>query len=239
MSCFSGPISRAVNTRIFARVSAQATQFLVYQMEYAADNDLAMLLPLPTPPDAAPDAVRFIDLSAYPHFFSDLANGMPKPRGADALGDAPAYKNFKSSVKNFDAAFAPSRAALTKLDAPFRIPDAVWDELPEYHDYGFAVITLRAAANAAPLLALEFKTRNPQLLFFPTVHIQDGHVPANVYFDHDLYCQHHTNWMRSYDNAPSFMNIALTQGIVAPNRRVEWLAVRGMHPNSDIVLEIA
>ncbi len=239
MSCFSGPISRVVNTRLFARATATGSQFLVYQMEYKADNDLAMILPLPTPPAAVTDAVRFIDLSAYPQFFSDLAKGMPKPRGADALSDAPAYKNFQTHGKNFETSFAPSRAALAELDAPFRIDDAVWNELPEYHDYGFAVVKLRAAANAAPLLALEFKTRNPRLLFFPTVHIQDGHAPANVYFDHDLYCQHHVNWMRSYDNAPSFMHIALTQNIVAPNKRVEWLAVRGMHPNSDIVLEIA
>jgi hypothetical protein len=63
-------------------------------------------------------------------------------------------------------------------------------------------------------------------------------VPANAYFDHDLYCQHHVNWMRSYDNAQAFMHIPLTQGIIAPNKRVEWLSVRGMHPNSDILLKV-
>lgn len=239
MSCFSGSVSQVANTRIFARAGGKGSQFLVYQMDYKADNDVAMILPLPTPPDASPDAVRFIDLSAYPQFFTDLAKGMPKPSGMEQPGDVPPQKIPPQRVGSFEASFAPSRAALAQLDAPFRIDDAVWDELPEYHDFGFAVFKLRAAARTVHPIAFEFQTRTPNLLFFPTVHIRDGKVAANAYFDHDLYCQHHVNWMRSYDNAQAFMNIALTQGAVAPDKRVEWLSVRGMHPNSDIVLEIA
>lgn len=234
MSCFSGNVSRVAHTRIFARVTDHATQFLVYQIEYAADNDLAMILPLPTPPDSTADAVRFMDLSAYPQFFADLANGFPKTRG-----DAPASKISTQRVGSFDASFVPSRADFARLDARFRIDDAVWDELPEYHDYGFAVFKLRADARTVHPLALEFSTRNSELVFFPTVHIQNGRVEANSYFDHDLFCQHHVNWMRSYENAQSFLQTKLTQGIVALDKRVEWLNVRGIHPNSDIVLEIA
>jgi hypothetical protein len=238
MSCFSGTVSHVANTRIFARATGKGSQFLVYQMDYTTDNDLAMLLPLPTPPDAGQDAVRFIDLSAYREFFADLEKGMPKPRGMEQPGDVPPQKISVQRVGSFDASFAPSRTALAQLDAPFRIDDAVWDELPEYSDFGFAVFKLRADARTVHPIAFEFQTRSPKLLFFPTVHIRNGSVPANAYFDHDLYCQHHVNWMRSYDNAQAFMHIPLTQGIIAPNKRVEWLSVRGMHPNSDILLKV-
>lgn len=238
MCCFSGSVSNVSNTRIFARATGKDTQFLVYQMEYTAYNDLAMILPLPTPPTAGPDAVRFIDLSAYPQFFSDLENGMPQMLGAPAPGAGASDKIQVQRVGSFDASFVPARADFAQFDEQFRIADTAWDKLPEYTDYGFAVLKLRADARTVHPIAFEFNTRNPHLLYFPTVHIHDGHVEANAYFDHDLYCQHNVNWMRSYDSAQAFMNMPLTQGIVAPDQRVEWLAVRGMHPNSDIVLEI-
>lgn len=239
MCCFSGTVTNVANTRIFARAAGKGTQFLVYQMDYTAHNDLAMILPLPTPPNASQDAVRFIDLSAYPQFFSDLAKGMPKPGGEPKSGGDESDKIRAQRAGSFDASFVPSRADFARLDEQFRIADTAWDQLPEYNDYGFAVFKLRADARTVHPIAFEFSTRSPNLLFFPTVHIHDGRAEANAYFDHDLYCQHHTNWMRSYDNAQAFMNMRLTQSILAPDKRVEWLAVRGMHPNSDIVLEIA
>jgi len=240
MCCFSGAISRIGNTRIFARATDSDTQYLVYQMEYAADTDLAMILPLPTPPNASEAALRFIDLSAYPQFFQDLAQGFPKPRSLPALGESTAQSDLQvQRVGSFDASFVPSRAEFARLDARFRIADELWDEFPEYHDYGFAVFKLRPDAHTVHPMAFEFPMRDARLLFFPTVHIHNNKVEANAYFDHDLFCQHHVGWLRSYDNAQAFMNIPATQGIVAPDKRVERLTVRGIHPNSDIVLELA
>jgi hypothetical protein len=232
MSCFSGTVSRVGNTRIFARASGSGTQYLVYQMEYAADDDLALILPLPTPPNSSADAVRWIDLSTYPQFFQDLTNGFP-------LGETvPQHAPKALRVGSFDASFVPSRADFAPLDARFRIDDAVWDQLPEYHDYGFAVFKLRADARTVQPIAFEFPTRDAHLLFFPTVHIHNGELKADEYFDHDLFCQARVGWMRSYDNAQAFMQIAAAQNIVAPDKRVERLTVRGIHPNSDIVLHL-
>lgn len=240
MCCFSGDISRVANTRIFARATAKGAQFLVYQMEYAAENELAMILPLPTPPNAPEDAVRFIDLSAYPHFFQDLAQGFPLSRSLPTLGEPAAPSTLRvQRVGSFDASFVPSRADFARLDARFRIGDELWDEFPEYHDYGFAVFKLRPDAHTVHPMAFEFPMRDTHLLFFPTVHIHNNKVEPNAYFDHDLFCQAHVGWQRSYDNAQAFMNIPLTHGIVAPDKRVERLTVRGIHPNSDIVLELA
>ncbi len=65
MCIFSGIVSSVANTRMFARSLANGNQFLVYSMQYLADSDLAMILPLPTPVSPPKDVIRFIDLSGY------------------------------------------------------------------------------------------------------------------------------------------------------------------------------
>ena len=50
MCIFSLLVSSVANTNIFARSSVEGRQFLVYSMQYEADSELAMILPLPTPP---------------------------------------------------------------------------------------------------------------------------------------------------------------------------------------------
>ena len=46
MCCFSGPVQSVSNTRIFARNSGLTNQFLVYEMNFSAKDDLAMILPI-------------------------------------------------------------------------------------------------------------------------------------------------------------------------------------------------
>ncbi|HEV2667833.1 MAG TPA: hypothetical protein VG324_23150, partial [Blastocatellia bacterium] len=93
MCCFSQPVELVADTNIFAR-SDNGRQFLVYSMSYAAPTDLAMILPLPVPPDPSEDAVRFINLQRYPTFFSDMRRGFPprillgRGRGATAVAHA-------------------------------------------------------------------------------------------------------------------------------------------------------
>jgi hypothetical protein len=62
MCCFSGPVAAVTSTRILARGLPDGGQVLAYMM-LDARQDVAMLLPLPTPAGAAEDAVEFIDLS--------------------------------------------------------------------------------------------------------------------------------------------------------------------------------
>ena len=76
MCCFSQPVELVSDTNIFAR-SANGRQFLVYSMTYAAAADLAMVLPLPVPPNPPENAVRFINLERYPAFFDDMRDGFP------------------------------------------------------------------------------------------------------------------------------------------------------------------
>jgi hypothetical protein len=230
MSSFSGTLARLSNTRIFARATSNGTQYLVYQMDYAAEGDIALILPLPTPPGTAPAAVRFIDLVGYPNFFADLEKGFPYTRGV------PGVQGKTRDNARAEASFLPSSAYFAELDDKFRSPQEIWDGLPEYHDFGFAVFKIRANAPLRSPVAVEFPTRNPNLLSFPTLHIRDGQAADQVNFDLDLFCQARAGWLRTYDVASSFMDIDKAQGVLDAGERVSRMTVQGMHPNSDIMV---
>jgi len=239
MSIFSGPVTRVANTRIFARTTDDNKQYLVLQMDYAADRDVALIVPLPTPADTAADAVRFTDLAHYPEFFIDLANGFPIARSAPMPGtveDGSVVPLQRPPENN--SSFVPSRAALSELGEDYRDAAAALEQLPEYHDYGFAVFKLPADTESMTPVAVEFPTRNAQLLFFPTLTLKEGHVETDSYFDIDLFAQAKAGWMRSYDSARSFMDLDRAKDVVDPNLRVERFTVLGIHPNSDIVLDL-
>ena len=72
MCCFSKPVELVADTYIFAR-SDNGRQFLVYSMSYAAPSELAMVLPLPVPPDTPEDAVPRSAIS------TDLTNAFAFP----------------------------------------------------------------------------------------------------------------------------------------------------------------
>ena len=79
MCCFSRPVDIVANTNIFARPSKDGRQFLVYSMTLSAKDDLAMILPVPSPKDAKEEAVKFINLEKYADFFKDMLAGFPMP----------------------------------------------------------------------------------------------------------------------------------------------------------------
>jgi hypothetical protein len=51
MCCFSRHVEMVSNTNIFARSSEGSRQFIVYGMSIQTTEDLAMILPIPTPSD--------------------------------------------------------------------------------------------------------------------------------------------------------------------------------------------
>lgn len=216
MCCFSQPVALVSDTNIFAR-SANGRQFLVYSMDYAAATDLAMVLPLPVPPNSPEDAVRFISLEQYPTFFGDMRRGfvprmaIPASRGLSQTLPASAPRLKVHDVGNFEASFVPRIEDFDRLDKRFRIPREVWYSLPEYLDYGFAVFKLKGAQTpfagilrklmkgtlariylkprSVHPMAFEFPIRTSDLLFFPTVHVHDRKVHPLAEFDHTLYFQ--------------------------------------------------
>jgi hypothetical protein len=251
MCCFSGPVEDVSGTRIFARLDGQR-QALVYQMQFSATADLAMVLPLPTPAGSAEDALEFVDLSGYEDLFDDLWSGFPQPRSL-SRGRGPNSDSFGElevvQVGSFEASFVPTLADFERLDARFRLDAGVWDALPQYADWGFAVFKLRSQDHSVHPMALWFPTRQPEAVFFPTVHIHDGGVHARARFDHTLYCQlppqRHGGtgfagtWQESDDVARGFVDTERAAGLVAGGDHVYLRTLRGSLENRDTLVELA
>src|SRR5256885_15451358 len=77
MCCFSRPVFSVSSTNIFARPTGQGRQLLVYSMSLDANDELAMILPLPVKTPAGEKDVQFVDLKEYSDFFDDLHSGFP------------------------------------------------------------------------------------------------------------------------------------------------------------------
>jgi hypothetical protein len=210
MCCFSRPVEHVSATKIFARALDGGLQHLVYSMNFAAAGDLAMILPLPVPPKPPEDAVTFVDLEGYAHFFDDMKKAFPLMMMAP-LARGGLLSNVVASqtplvvhdVGLFEASFVPTLADFDRLDERFRLSPGVWDALPQYRDWGFAVFKLKQKApgflgrvlgraggpQTVHPMAFTFPRRDPASIFFPTVHVHDGEVHDTASFDHTLYCQ--------------------------------------------------
>ncbi len=246
MCCFSRNVESVSDTLIFARRKGdQDRQYLVYSMTIRASEDLAMILPIPVPPDSPDDAVRFINLENYPRFFNDLRAGFPRPpaTGGRALRSQTDSKKKLEVVQvgSFEASFVPSTDDFQRLDARFRLPAETWDQLPQYAEYGFAVFKLKQGANKIHPMAFEFPTAMQGKLFFPTVHIHDGQVHGTAKFDHELYGQldglqaflpH--DWEESPQPAGLFMKRDLAGELIDPQAHVYRRRLTGNLKNEDI-----
>lgn len=247
MCCFSKPVDLVADTNIFARASKDGRQFLVYSMEFAAGEDLAMILPIPTPKDSAEDAVKFINLKKYDTFFADLRKGFPEPK-KDVQKRPPMLGGLGSAlpvveVGDFVASFVPAVKDFARLDEKFRLPAGVWDKLPQYKEFGFAVFKLKKPkenSSRVHPMAFEFPRADKTVLFFPTVHIHDGKVSAKAKFDHALFCQVDGDaplkWEESEALADTFVKVKEAQGIVDGNAHVYRKRMKGTFENKDVLV---
>jgi hypothetical protein len=244
MCCFSRRVDHVNNTNIFARASKDNKQFLVYAMALSAKEDLAMILPIPTPKASKEDAVRFISLKEYPEFFKDMLSGFPAPRavgGRVKSKGGPKPKEEKLVVVEvgaFEASFVPQVKDFPRLDERFRLPASTWDSLPVYNNYGFAVFKLKKGETKVHPMAFEFPRADRKRLFFPTVHIHDGKVHNSAVFDHILYCQTSAGedvleWKESPQLAGNFVKMSKTAGIVDKDAHVHQRIIRGRKTNQD------
>ena len=189
------PSSRSRATHIFARPAKDGGQYLVYSMILKAKDDLAMILPIPTPKAPKEDAVKFINLEKYPDFFNDMRTGFPEPRAARGQEGrrAPAAgrpaKLKVVEVGSFDASFVPTVKDFARLDEQFRLPDGTWDKLPAYKDYGFAVFKLKKGEQKVHPMAFEFPRADKNEAVLPHRPHPRRQGPRPATFDHALYCQ--------------------------------------------------
>lgn len=246
MCCFSGKVDVVSNTNIFARAAkgGEGRQYLVYSMQFKAGNDLAMILPIPTPKDSPEDAVKFINLEKYEDFFNDLHSGFPIPKSAASRSGVKSEPTLAVvEVGKYVASFVPAIKDFARLDKQFRLPDGVWEKLPQYKDFGFAVFKLKKPEKGEQKvhpMAFEFPRFDKEILFFPTVHIHDGSVPAKAEFDHSLFCQvtgdAPLNWDESTALADTFVKVKAAQGIVDPNAHVYRKRMNGNFENKDVAV---
>lgn len=243
MCCFSGEVRSVTNTRIFARAGADGRQLLAYQMKFSAATDLAMILPLPVPKGAPDGAVRFIDLKGYSDLFDDLASGFVSRERRVRLASADMGGPLAVvHVGSFEASFVPSVKDFARLDARFRMPDGVWDQLPQYQAFGFAVFKLKRNAHTVHPIAFEFPRADGSKLFFPTVHVHDGVVRPEAKFDHELYCQDsghlsgRPGWRESRQPAGAFANIKRANGLLDKDGHVYFKRMSGRLKNQDTVV---
>ncbi len=245
MCIFSEPVKLVNNTKIFARRGESNSQFLAYAMDYEAQTDLAMILPLPTPVRSPEDSIRFIDLSLCPKFFEKLQSCFP------TLNEWVASLRFQSrslapqtlkihEVGSFVASFLPTISDFERLDPQFRLDKTIWHSLPIYADYGFAVFKLKAGTKTIHPIAFEFPTRD-QSLFLPTVHVHNGTVPTYARFDHSFYIQSsikQPQFEMSDDQAGKFIDSKM-QGIwelVRPDVHIQKRNLNGKELNQDTIL---
>jgi hypothetical protein len=252
MCCFTRPVKHVSDTNIFVRPSGTGDQIIVYSMHLSAEEDLAMVLPIPTDRRKGEKAVGFIDFSKYPTFFRALRNGFPPDRdftlgfGSRSAPAAAAEPRLKVvTVGSFDASFVPTPGDFDRLDERFRLPAGTWEKLGSYANYGFVVFKLRRGDAHVHPMAFTFATTRPEILFFPTVHVHDGKVHAMADFDHDLYCQVPrngvralTSWQESNLPASRFVNTTETKGVILPDRHVFRQSIRGTRTNKDLGLTI-
>ncbi|MEJ7603820.1 MAG: hypothetical protein WKG01_38395 [Kofleriaceae bacterium] len=180
-------------TNIYARMIEPGIQALAYGMDLASARDVAMVLPLPVIAGGGEDAVRFVDLSAHPQMFRELAELFEGPLAGPPEGGMVSRGGAKPlavrEVGAFVASYVPTHADFSRLDPRFRVPEVLFEAVPEYVDYGFAVFQLGAGSKTIHPMAFTFPTRSPDRLFFPTVHVHDGKFHRVARFDHALYYQ--------------------------------------------------
>lgn len=239
---FSGPVREVSGTRIFAREGNGAEQFVAYETHVNAPRDVAMILPLPIDRSKGDKALRFIDLSAYPEFFSALESPFTTPMSMGMATMSAKRALPVEKVGAFDASYVPTIADFQRLDPRFRLPQTVWEKLPQYNDWGFAVFQLRKGELRYHPMAFAFERANRAHLFFPTTHIHDGQVRAKAKFDHTFFCQPGekrlmlSGWTESPGPASRFVDIKKSAGLVDPSAHLYNRSMRGIFPNRDFTL---
>jgi len=244
MCCFSGRVEHVSRTKIFARALADGRQALAYEMAYGASEPVAMVLPIPTPPSPAEDAVHFVDLSKHADFFERVQRAFPVPAARSFGPPLQGGRQFLSlavhDVGDFEASFVPTASDFARLHARFRLPEQVWASMPEQRTYGFVVAKLKAAPGEGKSihpLAFTFPRRDARL-FFPTVHVHDGAFHETADFAHALYAQGLAQgtpgWWGGFASGKQVMDETLGAGLVDADATLWSRSITGTQPNTDV-----
>lgn len=252
MCIFTRPIEAVSNTGIYARVNPAGEQYLAYAMSASLPEEMAMVLPLPVDRDKA-EAITFLDLSSCPRLFEWLRRAFKPPEIAFSLAGKPSLSRSRGDtlpvveVGGFEASYVPGLEDFERLDPRFQLDATVWDQLPNYADYGFAVFKLKAGRRDPHPMALKFPTRHPRSVFFPTVHVHEGTVPPEEQFDHELYLQTgphpgQEGWVdfeeSQFPLGYKIPNHDNTRGVVVRAKGGFRRVMKGRYPNRDVLVAV-
>jgi hypothetical protein len=225
-------------------------------MRFKSQEPNAMILPIPVALPAQENAVRFINLEDHPDFFDYLDSAFPQITmwmSAKIGGDEDDIAMLDvEEVGDYIASFVPTKHDFERLDKRFRFSEDIWEQLPQYEDYGFVVFQLKELSGSTHPMAFEFQTRMSSQLFFPTLHIHDKTVDEKAKFDHLFYmqCEKYDAPRQKYIEMPSqktgmFQSI-YTIGDKFLNKNPENILqsglflhktlLRGTYPNKDLIL---
>lgn len=225
--CMVTRAAKVQSTRIFARIDGDE-QILVYQNKLDLKEPAAMILPIPEA-TAQEDAVKFIDMESESEFFNFLSYRFPMSQTLGLDG----FKKRRSAMKSaplkvetvgaFKASYVPSQDDFERLDPQFKFDPAIWEKLPQYEDFGFVVFRFQAGHNKPHPMAFRFKTRHPEAIFFPTIHVHDGELHDKDDFDHILYTQANDGSFGQFET--------LDDKIVHDDLRLNWVSSESLKDN--------
>lgn len=168
------------------------------------------------------------------------------------------------TVGDYEASFVPTASDFERLDPRFRLSPSILEALCARERFGFAVFQLRGfgAGSTPPRpwwkrvlsrddetapgaaekktfhpMGLTFQSREPGMLFLPTVHVHDGTLAETARFDHVLYVQGAADpsWETS-ESAPHPNTVARAGGILAEGSLVRRRPMAGELPNRDVLV---
>jgi len=249
MCIFSKSVNKVSDTSIFLSSLSNQRHATVYQTKVSMSDVNAMILPVPG------ESIQFVSMEKYPEFFEDMAKLWPK----EVRRSRSVAKSMTLAVErvgDYLASVVPSIADFDKLDPLFKLPEMVWEQLPDYTGFSFVVFKLVPRENDLHLsnkfhpMAYTYMPHDPFKFFFPTVHVHDGKVDDLDDYDHTLYFQmnQHFNsvprdWEMSSRSVPSAV-IDVNKTILMPGvTLVDRLApicrkeVKGNITNQDYRIE--
>lgn len=229
---------RCFNTKIFARMDDRY-QYLAYQMDFSSTNDVAMILPIPTPVNPAEDVIHFIDFKNHSGFFDHLHQLFVEQSRSMTLGFSKGVSRSLLKVHdvgNFKATFVPTLSDFDRVDKQFKFDSKVWDNLPQYADWSFVVFKLKAGTSTVHPMVFKFPSRFTDRVYFPTMHIHDGEIHAVEMFNHKLYYQ--PEWIKTGDVQLNGCKTATTgfsnySGVLKERFPILQKEVNGVHNNED------
>ena len=251
MCIFSRSVIDVSKTKIFARKTG-IYQYIAYQMDFQLYDETAIILPIPCALNTPEDGIEFIDFKKHDKFFMHLYE-LFEDSGERSRGVGPKSISLNMPltihvVGDFEASFVPTLADFDRVDERFKLQPEIWQQLPQYKDYGFVVFKLRKDATTVHPMVFKFPSAMNGL-YFPTLHIHDGQIHKLEKFDHILYCQDGAggadiavpgSWQFSkLDRNPYFRSNETCLGVLdRSNDSIFMRKVTGTQRNEDMVLYV-